>query len=229
MRSLQSKNVLVTGATSGIGQAIAVRLATAGANVAINYRSAPESAEPTEAASAQMCSQIRGCGGKDFPVQGDVSQEEDVVAMCAKVVEKFGRLDILINNAGIQMAAASHQVKTPDFDKVIDVNLRGAYLCAREAIKHFLNSGNGGVIINVSSVDEMIPRPQYISYSISKGGMANMTRTLPAFLTKSAPREAVPLASPTLEALPHLGLTLAYTSARKRQCVVKIQQEIVIN
>jgi len=177
MKGLKGKNVLVTGATSGIGQAIAIYFAQEGANVAINYRNDPEKAEATQAEIDRVCAQIRGCSAQDFPVQGDVSKEEDIVEMCAQVVEKFGSLDILINNAGIQTQSDSHQLTAEDFDKIVNVNLRGAFLCAREAIKHFLNN-NGGVIINVSSVHEIIPRPQYLSYSISKGGMANLTRTL---------------------------------------------------
>ena len=178
MKGIKGKNVLVTGATSGIGQAIAAYFATEGANVALNYRNDPEKLEGTEELIDRMCSQVRGCGGKELPVEGDVSQEADIVRMCDEVVEQLGSLDVLINNAGIQTAAASHELATSDFDKVISVNLRGAYLCAREAIKHFLKRNDGGIIINVSSVHEIIPRPQYVSYSISKGGMENMTKTL---------------------------------------------------
>lgn len=178
MKGLRAKNVLVTGATSGIGQAIAVRFAIEGANVALNYRKSSEDIEDTQAIIDEMCSQVRGCGGQDFPVQADVSKEEDVVEMVTNVIEKLGGLDILINNAGIQTAGATHESKIEDFDRVLNVNLRGAYLCAREAIKHFLSRGGGGVIINISSVHEIIPKPKYVSYSISKGGMENMTKTL---------------------------------------------------
>lgn len=178
MKGLTGKNVLVTGATSGIGQAIAARFAVEGANVAINYRNDPEKVEDTEKLIEEMCSQVKGCGGKELPVEGDVSEEQDIIRMCDEVISKFGSLDILINNAGIQTAADSHKLATKDFDKVMAVNLRGSYLCAREAIKHFLERGNGGIIINVSSVHEIIPRPQYVSYSMSKGGMENMTKTL---------------------------------------------------
>ncbi len=178
MKGLQGKNVLVTGATSGIGQAIAVQFATEGANVAMNYRNDPDKLDDTKELIAQMCDQVKGCGGKELPVEGDVSEETDIIRMCQEVIEKLGSLDILINNAGIQTASPSHQLKTSDFDKVIQVNLRGAYLCAREAIKHFMEKGNGGIIINVSSVHEIIPRPQYVSYSMSKGAMENMTKTL---------------------------------------------------
>lgn len=178
MKGIKGKNVLVTGATSGIGQAIAAHFAIEGANVALNYRNDPDKLDETKELIDKMCSQVRGCGGKELPVEGDVSEEADIIRMCNEVVNKLGSLDILINNAGIQTASPSHQLETSDFDKVIQVNLRGAYLCAREAIKHFLDRGNGGIIINVSSVHEIIPRPQYVSYSISKGGMENMTKTL---------------------------------------------------
>lgn len=178
MKGLKSKNVLVTGATSGIGQAIAVRMAAEGANVALNYRNDIEKVAETQEMIDDICNQIKGCGGRYFPVEGDVSEEEDIIRMIGEVVKEFGSIDILINNAGIQIAEDSDNVSTDDFDKVISVNLRGAYLCAREAIKHFLEQGNGGIIINVSSVHEIIPRPQYISYSMSKGAMENLTKTL---------------------------------------------------
>ena len=179
MKGLRGKNALVTGATSGIGQAIAVRLAQAGANIAINYRKSPDAAEDTEEMAMQKaCGNIEGCGVKSLLVQGDVSQEADIVKMVNTVVEQFGSLDILVNNAGIQTASPSHEIETADFDQVIAVNLRGAYLCARETIKHLLSQNRAGVIINISSVHEIIPRPTYVSYSISKGGMENMTKTL---------------------------------------------------
>jgi glucose 1-dehydrogenase len=98
--------------------------------------------------------------------------------MISTIVEEFGGVDILVNNAGIQIEGAAHEIKIEEFDRVLAVNLRGAYLCAREAIKHFLNRDNKGIIINISSVHEIIPRPYYLSYSISKGGIGNLTKTL---------------------------------------------------
>jgi glucose 1-dehydrogenase len=179
MKGLSGKNALITGASSGIGQAIAIRLAQEGCNIAINYRKSPEGAEDTEEQAMQKaCGQIEGCGVRSLLVQGDVSKEEDIVQMVNAVVEKFGSLDILVNNAGIQTERASHEIPTDEFDQVIAVNLRGAYLCARETIKRLLEQQRSGVIINVSSVHEVIPRPTYISYSISKGGMGNLTKTL---------------------------------------------------
>lgn len=179
MKGLQGKTALITGASSGIGQAIAIRLAQEGCNIAINYRKSVEEAEDTEELAMQKaCGQAAECGVETLLIQGDVSKEEDILRMVNAVIEKFGNLDILINNAGIQTESASHEVSTDEFDRVIAINLRGAYLCARETIKHLLAQGRSGTIINISSVHEIIPRPMYVSYSISKGGMGNLTKTL---------------------------------------------------
>ena len=178
MKGLKGKNVLITGATSGIGQAISAYFVAEGANVALNYRDDISKLDETKDLISETCSKDRQCSGKAFPVEGDVSQEEDIVRMCREVVEKLGSLDILINNAGIQESTPSHELSAADFDKVMEVNLRGAYLCAREALKHFIERDYQGIIINVSSVHEIIPRPTYVSYSMSKGAMENMTKTL---------------------------------------------------
>lgn len=157
----------------------AIRLASEGCNIAINYRKNPDSAEDTEEmALHKACQDVENCGVKSLLVQGDVSKEEDIVRMVNAVIERFGSLDILVNNAGIQTECPSHEVETADFDQVLTVNLRGAYLCARETIKHLLSQNRAGIIINISSVHEIVPRPMYLSYSISKGGMENMTKTL---------------------------------------------------
>jgi glucose 1-dehydrogenase len=111
-------------------------------------------------------------------VRGDVSQEGDVVAMLESAAGGLGGIDILVNNAGIQTSSPSHELSTSDFDKVLAVNLRGAFLCAREAIKRFLAAGTPGVIVNVSSVHQVIPKPNYLAYSTSKGGMESLTQTL---------------------------------------------------
>jgi len=179
MRGLRGKNVLVTGGSSGIGQAIAVRFAEHGANVAINYLAGEvEEGAETEQQVQDCAKKVRGEGVKDVLVQGDVSKEDDVVGMVAETVEGLGGLDVLVNNAGIQISSPSHELDVDAFDKVIAVNLRGAFLCAREAIKRFLEAGSAGSIVNVSSVHQIIPKPDFLGYSASKGGMENLTRTL---------------------------------------------------
>ena len=166
---------MITGASSGIGQAIAIRFAREGANVAINYRSGAEQAEETRCMARKA--RTNG-GGKEMVVQADVSDEAQVKTMVARVIEEFGSLDVLVNNAGIQKPAPSHEIETSDFDRVLAVNLRGPFLCSREAIRHFLSRGGPGVILNNSSVHEIIPKPKYLPYSISKGGMENLTKSL---------------------------------------------------
>jgi glucose 1-dehydrogenase len=172
---LQGKNVLITGASSGIGQAIAVRFAQEGANVAINYRKGAEQAQQT----AQMAKDSRKNGsGKEILVQADVSDEEQVKRMFATTLEAFETLDVLVNNAGIQGPCPSHELEAGEFDRILSVNVRGPFLCAREALKHFLTRSSGGVILNNSSVHEVIPKPKYLSYSVSKGAMENLTKSL---------------------------------------------------
>jgi glucose 1-dehydrogenase len=178
MNRFVGKKVLVTGASTGIGRAIAVRFALEGAHVGVNYARSKDEADET----ADQVAQARRTGGHGdaahLVVQADVSKEKDVLRMFEEVLEALGRIDILINNAGIQKEAPSHESAVEDFDKVLGVNLKGAYLCSREAIKHFLSREGGGVIVNDSSVHEIIPKPLYLSYAISKGGMENLTKTL---------------------------------------------------
>lgn len=177
MPKLTGKNVLITGASSGIGEAIAIRFAQEGANVAINYHSGADRAEAVRVKVQQAGAAVRK-SGKDLVVQADVANEDQVKRMFAKVLEALGSINVLVNNSGIQKPAPSHEVEMADFDRVLGVNLRGAFLCAREAIRHFLARGGGGVIINNSSVHEIIPKPKYVPYSISKGGLENMTKSL---------------------------------------------------
>jgi glucose 1-dehydrogenase len=178
MPGLKGKNVLVTGGSSGIGQAIAVRFAEHGANVAINYLRQPDEAHGTEEQVHACVNKVQQEGVRDVLVQGDVSKEDDVVRMASEAIEQLGGIDVLVNNAGIQISRPSEELSIEDFDKVLAVNLRGAFLCAREAIGHFLAEEKGGSIINISSVHQVIPKPNYLGYSTSKGGMQNLTRTL---------------------------------------------------
>jgi glucose 1-dehydrogenase len=178
MRGVRGKNVLITGGTSGIGQAIAVRFAEHGANIAINYvRNADEAVETQEQVDACV-NRVREEGVRNVLVGADVSDEGEVVRMVTETIDRLGGIDVLVNNAGIQISKPSHELSSAEFDKVLAVNLRGAFLCAREAIKHFLAEDKPGSIVNVSSVHQRIPKPNYLGYSVSKGGMQNMTTTL---------------------------------------------------
>jgi glucose 1-dehydrogenase len=178
MPGLRGKNVLVTGGTSGIGQATAVRFAEHGANVAINYLTTPQEAAGAEEQVHACLRKIAQQDVRDVLVHGDVSSEDDVVHMVGDAAARLGGLDILVNNAGIQIPRPSEQLDSAEFDRVLAIDLRGSFLCAREVIKRFLADEKRGVVINVSSVHEIIPRPNYLSYSVSKGGMGNLTRTL---------------------------------------------------
>ena len=178
LRGIEGKNVLVTGGSSGIGQAIAVRFAEYGANVAINYLRQPEEAAQTEEQVHACVANVQRQGVKDVLVQGDVSNEDDVVRMVADAVRGLSGIDVLVNNAGIQISRPTEELSSEDFDRVLAVNLRGSFMCAREAIRHFLAEEKPGSIINISSVHQLIPKPSYLGYSASKGGMQNMTRTL---------------------------------------------------
>ena len=178
MPKLLGKNALITGASSGIGEAVAIRFAQEGANVAINYNSGAERAERVKARVQEAATKVQQSQRKAITVQGDISREEQVKNMFAKVLESFGSLDILINNSGIQAPVPSENLETTEFDRILGVNLRGTFMCSREAIRHFLAQGKGGVIVNDSSVHEIIPKPKYLPYSISKGGIENLTKTL---------------------------------------------------
>ena len=175
---LKGRRALITGASRGIGRAVAIRFAEEGALVGINYHgnrgAAEECLAMVEAASAKA-----GAGGAGhFIVQADVAEEADVTRMFEMVDQEFGGLDILINNAGIQIESASEKASSKDIDKVMRTNLYGALSCAEAAIRRFLAQGKGGAIVNCSSVHQIVPKPGFIGYSMSKGGMANLTRTL---------------------------------------------------
>ena len=178
LRGLKEKNVLITGGSSGIGQAIAVRFAEYGANVAINYLTQPDEATETVDQVHACVAKVEQEGVRNVLVGGDVSNEEDVVEMVGDAAAALGGIDILVNNAGIQISRPSEELSSADFDKVIAVNLRGSFMCAREAIGHFLDAEKPGSIVNISSVHQLIPKPGYLGYSVSKGGMQNLTRTL---------------------------------------------------
>ncbi len=182
MNGIAGKNVLITGASSGIGQATAVYLGKLGANVVVNYYKGEENARDTQ---QQILDGAKETGRevRVTIVQADVSKEEDVGRMFKTAIAELGGLDFLINNAGINSAgsgneAPSHKHDIADFDRVMSINVRGAFLCARAMLQHLLDEEKAGAIVNVSSVHQLIPKPGYIGYSASKGAMQNLTRTL---------------------------------------------------
>ncbi|MBI2819166.1 MAG: glucose 1-dehydrogenase [Acidobacteria bacterium] len=175
---LKGQKALVTGASSGIGKAIAIALAASGAAVAVN------SAHGAQAAQ-EVVETIRTAGGCAMAVEADVSSEEQVQAMFAKVIREFGTLDILVNNAGIQRDAPIEEMSLEQWDAVIGVNLTGQFLCAREAIREFRRRGvvegisaAAGKIICMSSVHEVIPWAGHVNYATSKGGVMLMMKSI---------------------------------------------------
>ena len=197
MPDLTGRTALVTGASTGIGRATAVELARRGARVVVNYPYERERANAEETRRLAHAALAESTGDRDRQsvaladdagevctlVQADVSREDQVEAMFEQAVQACGPIDVLVNNAGIQIEEpSSHETTAAHFDQVLAVNLRGAFLCSREAIRGFLDreteTGTRGVIVNVSSVHQQIPRPHYLSYAVSKYGLHGLTQTL---------------------------------------------------
>ncbi len=177
-RTLAGQKALVTGANSGIGKAVAVGLGYAGADVVVNYVVNPEAAE-------EVCREIEVCGSKAVAIKADVSNEEQVQAMFKQMNEFFGTIDILINNAGIQRDAPFDEMTLKQWKQVMDVNLTGQFLCAREAIREFKRRGvnkdvscSAGKIICMSSVHEIVPWAGHVNYAASKGGVMLMMKSI---------------------------------------------------
>lgn len=169
---LEGRRTLVTGAASGIGKATALRLGAEGASVCVNYYA---DADRTEADA--VCARIDSSGGRAFSHQADVGDEQDVIAMVAAVVDRFGGIDVLVNNAGIEKQVATLEMPLVVWDAVLRTNLTGAFLCLREAGKH-MAAAKSGVIVNMSSVHEFIPWPGFAHYCASKGGMKLLMQTV---------------------------------------------------
>jgi NAD(P)-dependent dehydrogenase (short-subunit alcohol dehydrogenase family) len=176
---LRGKNVLVTGGSSGIGQAIAVRFAEYGANVAINYLRQPEEARETEQQVHACSAKVRQMGVRDVLVGGDVSDEDDVVRMVGEAVDGLGGLDILVNNAGFQMARSQtlEETTTEELDRVFKTNLYALFWVTRAALPHLQK---GASIINNSSIQAYQPSTSLLDYAATKAAINNFTVNLAA-------------------------------------------------
>lgn len=177
-KPLKNQKALVTGGSSGIGEACAIALAAAGASVIINYVSHPEDAE-------RVITKISEDGGAAIAIKADVSREDEVQAMFAEMLNAYGTIDILINNAGLQQDAAFHEMTLKQWNTVISVNLTGQFLCAREAVREFLRRGvvptvssAAGKIICMSSVHEVIPWGGHVNYAASKGAVMQLMKSM---------------------------------------------------
>jgi len=165
---LESKTALVTGASKGIGKGIALELARAGANVAVNYHSDSAGADVTVA-------EIHGMGRHAFAIQANVGISTDVDRMFAQTLEKFPRLDILVNNAGVQTWKPLLDLSESEWDRTIDTNLKGCFLCTQRAARHMREHG-GGRIINIGSGCNKVAFPNLVDYTASKGGIEMFTK-----------------------------------------------------
>jgi glucose 1-dehydrogenase len=176
---LKGQKALVTGASSGIGKQVAIALGHAGADVVVNYVSDPDKADETVAEIT------RRCGIRAIALQADVSNEAQVQAMFQTMCREFGTIDILVNNAGLQQDAPFDELTLAQWNKVIDVNLTGQFLCAREAVREFKRRGvvpgvscAAGKIICMSSVHDVIPWAGHVNYAASKGGVMLMMKSI---------------------------------------------------
>jgi glucose 1-dehydrogenase len=167
---LQGKSVVVTGGNSGIGEAIVLAAAAEGANVVIDYVAHPED-------TTALIAEVEAAGGHAVGVEADVSQAADLHKMVHTAVDTYGRLDVLINNAGIENRTSLLDTSEADFDKVMAINMKSAFFGTQAAAKQFIAQGGGGLVLNISSVHEDWPMPGNIAYCMSKGGIRMLTRT----------------------------------------------------
>ena len=168
--SLKNKVAIVTGANSGIGLAVAVELARQGANIVIDFVSHPEAADVLE-------KQIIALGDQAISVKADVSKVAELQTLVDTAVQKFGHLDIMVNNAGVETRTSVLETTEEQYEKVLAINLKSAFFGTQLAAKQMIKQGGGGRIINISSVHEDWPMPGNTAYCLSKGGMRMLTRT----------------------------------------------------
>jgi glucose 1-dehydrogenase len=177
-RILENQVALITGASSGIGKGIAIAMGAAGAKVVVNFISSEEDAE-------RVVNELKESGGEAIAVMADVSKEDQVIEMFKKILGAFGSLDIMVNNSGVQKDSGFEYMTLKQWQAVIDVNLTGAFLCSREAVREFLRRGvvperskAAGKIIFISSVHEVIPWTGHANYAASKGGIMLLMKSL---------------------------------------------------
>jgi glucose 1-dehydrogenase len=176
---MRKKVAIVTGSSKGIGKAIAFAFAKSKeySTVVINSRKAKE--------AQQVSKEIERLGCNSIAIEADVSKESDCIRLIEETVKHFGRIDVLVNNAGIQEDLPLTDINLEEWYKIIGVDLTGPFVCTREAVKHMKNQKpKGGCIINISSVHQAIPKPHYVPYATSKAGIEMMTKTLALELAK---------------------------------------------
>jgi glucose 1-dehydrogenase len=174
---LENKVAIVTGSATGIGEAIAIRFAREGAAVVVDYVGKPDAPGDVE-------KKIANFGGKSMSVEADVSDPNQVQSLIESAVKAFGRLDIVVNNAGIEKKAAFVDYPAEELHKILAVNLVGPFLVCQAAARQMIKQGEGGRLINISSVHEDLPMPTNAAYCASKGGLRMLTRTIAVELAK---------------------------------------------
>jgi glucose 1-dehydrogenase len=170
-RRLQDLVALVTGSSKGIGRGIAERFASEGADVVINYNSDPRGAAEAVRAAHEY-------GVRAAAVQADLGTVAGVKSLVAQAIDSMGRLDVLVNNAGVEKHAPFWEVTEADYDRVLDVNLKGVFFTTQAFVEHLRRTGRGGRVVNISSVHEELPFPNFAAYCASKGGLKMLTRNL---------------------------------------------------
>lgn len=170
-KPLTGKVVLITGASSGIGRATAIEMGRQGASVVVNYIGQPDPAR-------EVVQQIEAAGSRAMAIQADVSKSDQVRRMIQETVGQLGKIDVLVNNAGIERDAPFLEKSEEDWDLVIAVDLKGPFLCSQAAAREMVKQGGGGTIINISSVHEDIAFPGHVAYCAAKGGLRMMCRDM---------------------------------------------------
>ncbi|WP_292527384.1 glucose 1-dehydrogenase [Methanoculleus sp.] len=170
MGRMENKVCVITGSTSGIGEACAKDMAAEGGKVVVSGRNEKE--------GARIVNEIKEAGGEAIFIRADVAVEDDIKNLIAKTVEAFGRLDVFVANSGVGSLGDPHEVETEEWDRIINVNLKGVFLCDKYAVQQMLKQGHGGAIVNTGSIHSFVAKQGVTAYGAAKGGVAMLTRTL---------------------------------------------------